>query len=72
MKCPDHPDIVRAERTGYGLPLDEIGFVCCPACGEELWHDDTLYMITGQVVGCSHCVETESVDCYMDNCEERT
>ena len=72
MKCPDHPDIARAERTGYGLPLDEIGFVCCPACGEELWHDDTLYMITGQVVGCSHCVETESVDCYMDNCEERT
>ena len=67
MYCPDHPDIARAERTGYGLPLDECGIICCPNCGEQLYHDDRVFKILGDVVGCSHCVESESVDCYMDN-----
>lgn len=63
----DHPDIERAERTGYGLPRDECGIICCPQCGEQLYHDDTLYKLLGRVAGCTHCVEAESVDCYMDH-----
>ncbi len=63
-----HPAILRAERTGYGLPLDECKLPCCPACGDRLYHDDSLYIsgVSGRVVGCSHCISEKTANDYME------
>ena len=69
MRCEDHPDIARAERTGYGLPLNDYGLICCPCCGERLYHDDKLYTQMGRIIGCTSCVEADPVEPYLDDWE---
>ena len=52
-EIPDHPDIRRAERTGYvtGEPVEP----CCPVCGSNCC---MIYKNEDEVVGCDECIST--------------
>lgn len=52
---PDHPDIRRAEATGYisGEPVDPI----CPVCGASCC---MVYRTRNEIVGCDECISTDS------------
>lgn len=47
----DHPDIRRAEATGY--PEKEREYPICPVCGAGT---DTFYKCDEEIVGCDECV----------------
>jgi len=47
----EHPDIARAERTGYP---NEYWVGICPECGAEA---EEIYVAScGKIVGCNECV----------------
>lgn len=50
---PDHPDIRRAEATGYvhGEPVEPI----CPVCGASCY---MVYLTQNEIVGCDECTST--------------
>ena len=64
---PDHPDIVRAERTGLRpgeTPFEDEG-VPCPICGKLT---DTLYLdVDGDLCGCENCVRRVDAHEYEKN-----
>lgn len=33
----------------------------CPQCGRKLYYDETIYTAGSEVIGCEHCVKSESV-----------
>lgn len=58
MNDIEHPDITRAECTGYGrLQTREV--MICPVCKEGLTEDDDVYIgENNDVIGCCYCVRT--------------
>lgn len=65
----DHPDIERAEATGYGYTDAEQPV--CPVCGEEC--NELYFDIYRKIVGCDNCIETrdawECLDLLMEDYE---
>lgn len=54
MQIPDHPDIRRAELTGYyDKEPDEYD---CPICGDSC---QIYYKRDGVIIGCNHCIKEE-------------
>lgn len=62
---PDHPDIRRAEATGYvhGKYVEPV----CPVCGMTC---DTIYRTHLEIVGCDECVSSrdawEVPECFPE------
>lgn len=51
MNIPDHPEIARAQRIGYGSLFK---VVRCTGCGAELTGDRRLYRYGGEIL-CGGC-----------------
>jgi len=54
-KLEDHPEIVKAMRTGMPNAWTAKK---CPVCGEE-WNEIVYRDIDGEIVGCENCIKVE-------------
>lgn len=57
----DHPDIRRAERTGYPSYRQQRVIFHCDECGESIYEGDTYYRIGDSII-CADCIsEAKSI-----------
>lgn len=66
----EHPDITRANLTGY--PHGDPEYPICPLCGAEC---ETIYINGyGEIIGCDDCTRTKSAwdvtECFSDDLQE--
>jgi formylmethanofuran dehydrogenase subunit E len=55
--CPDHPDIVAIERTGYPSWMKEEDDVFCEECGEDITDYDERYYDEKHEHLCERCLK---------------
>lgn len=67
-----HPEILRAERTGYPKPYSNPQIIRICDCGRSIYQDDcSITCSICGVVGCNHCIEKDWIDNVniCDGCE---